>query len=392
MPAAQPSWQQPAAAPSWTQPGMPQVPPQSGAPAWEQRPGPPVGPPPGQLAYGTPSPQGSRRGMWWALGAAAVAILVAAGVLVFVLLQGLDAPTGVSATASADGVSVTWEPVEDATGYEVFREGESVGTTDTTTFLDAEAPGGTELAYTIVATEGEDRSETSAASSPVLTPVDAPAPTATADGTQVQLAWDPVTGAERYEVTRNGESLATDVTEGSYVDSAAPLGDHSYDVTAVDEDGTGSTATASVQVFSPGPWDEAYEIAVAFPDLVGDSPGAGGWSGSTCASDPVEGTQALIFCEYGDGVYIEVSQFADAGQRDARIADIQDNAGVQSGTWSYGSGAAEGDLYVSAPDNDVPWRFITFYSADRGLFSIYAEWPGHSQDQLRDGWFADAPF
>ena len=330
--------------------------------------------------------------MWWALGAAAVAIVVAAGVLVFVLLQGLDAPTGVSATAQADGVSVTWESVEDATGYEVFRDGESVGTTDTTTFLDAEAPGGTELAYTVVATEGEDRSETSAASSPVLTPVDAPAPAATADGTQVQLAWDPVTGAERYEVARNGESLATDVTEGSYVDEAPPLGDHSYEVTAIDEDGTGSTATASVQVFSPGPWGEAYEIAVAFPDLVGDSPDAGGWNGSTCASDPVEGTQALIFCEYGDGVYIEVSQFADAGQRDARVADIQDNAGVQSGTWSYGSGAAEGDLYVSAPDNDVPWRFVTFYSSDRELFSIYAEWPGHSQDELRDGWFADAPF
>jgi hypothetical protein len=330
--------------------------------------------------------------MWWALGASGVAILVAAGVLVFVLLQGVDPPTGVSATAQPDGVSVTWQPVEDATGYEVFRGGESVGTTDSTTFLDTEAPGGTELAYTVVATEGEDRSETSAASAPVLTPVDAPAPTATADGPQVQLTWEAVTGAERYEVTRNGESLATDVTQGSYVDETAPLGDHSYDVTAVDEDGAGSTATASVQVFSPGPWGDAYGIAVAFPDLVGESPDAGGWNGSTCASDIVEGTQALIYCEYGDGVYMEVSQFTDAGQRDARIAEIQGNAGVQSGTWSYGTGAAVGDLYLSGAENDVSWRFITFYAGERELFSIYAEWQGHTQDELRDTWFADAPF
>ena len=38
------------------------------------------------------------------------------------------------------------------------------------------------------------------------------------------------------------------------------------------------------------------------------------------------------------------------------------------------------------------WRFITFYTSDRELFTIYAEWEGHSQDELRDSWFADAPF
>ena len=200
-----------------------------------------------------------------------------------------------------------------------------------------------------------------------------------------------MTGAERYEVSRNGESLATDVTEGSYLDATPPQGDHSYDVTAVDEDGPGTTATATVQVFSPGPWGEAYEIAVAFPELIGASPDAGGWNGSTCSTDVVDGTKSLVFCEYSDGVYIEVSQFADAGQRDARIAEIEGASGVQGGTWSYGSGAAEGDLYLSGPDATT-WRFITFYTSDRELFTIYAEWEGHSQDELRDSWFADAPF
>lgn len=328
--------------------------------------------------------------MWWAIGTAVLAVLVTAGVLVFVLFQGVDAPTGVTATAQPDGVAVSWQPVDGATGYDVLRDGESVGTTDATNFLDAEAPGGTQLEYSVVATEGDDRSEAVSAGS-VLTAVDAPAPTATADGSQVQLTWEPVTGAERYEVSRNGESLATDVTEDSYLDTTPPQGDHSYDVTAVDEDVPGSTATASVQVFSPGPWGEAYEIAAEFSDLIGASPDEAGWNDAACASDPVEGTKALIFCDYPDGVYIEVSQYTDAAQRDARIADIQGSPGVQSGSWSYGSEAAEGELYLSGPEATT-WRFITFYSPGRELFTIYAEWEGRSQEELRDGWFVDAPF
>ena len=393
MPTGQPSWQQPGGTTPWQQPGAPQVPAQAGPPAWEQRPGPPAGPPPGGLSYGQPPPQRSRRGLWWSIGAVVVVLIVGAGVLVFVLTRGVDAPTGVSATVQADGVAVTWTAVDGATGYEVFREGDAVGTTDTTTFVDTEAPGGTDLQYTVVATNDDgDRSETAAAASGVLTPVEAPAPTASVDGAQVELLWEAVTGAERYEVTRNGELQADDLTEGSYVDQAAPLGDQSYEVTAVDEDGAGSTATGAVDVFSPGPWADAYEIAVAFPELVGSGPEESGWNGSNCAADPVEGTKALIFCEYADGVYIEVSQYADTAQFDARVTDIKSSAGVTTGTWSYGDGAAEGDLYLSGADSGTSWRFITFYESDRALFSIYAEWEGHSQEELRDTWFADAPF
>ena len=65
---------------------------------------------------------------------------------------------------------------------------------------------------------------------------------------------------------------------------------------------------------------------------------------------------------------------------------------MTTGTWSYGDGAAEGDLYLSGPENGTAWRFITFYESDRELFSIYAQWEGHSQEELRDTWFTDAPF
>jgi hypothetical protein len=312
-------------------------------------------------------------------------------VLVFVLLQGVDPPTGVSATAQSDGVAISWQAVDGATGYDVLRDGESVGTTDATNFLDAEAPGGTSCG-----TRWSRPRATTARNPPPRAPPSSPSwtrrrPRRRPDGAEVQLTWEPVTGAERYEVSRNGESLATDVTEGSYLDTTPPQGDHSYDVTAVDEDGAGSTATGTAQVFSPGPWGDAFEIAEVFPDLIGASPDDTGWNGATCAADPVDGAKALVFCEYPDGVYIEVSQFTDGAQRDARVAEIQAAPGVQPGTWSYGSEAAEGDLYLSGPEATT-WRFITFYGSDRELFTIYAEWEGHSQEELRDTWFVDAPF
>src|SRR4051812_46978169 len=151
-PLGQPSWQQPAQTPAWQTQGAPPVPRQPGPPPYEQRPGPPVGPPPGSGPfYGAP-PKPSRKGLWWSLGALVVVLLVGAGVLVFVfVLGGVDAPTGVNAASQEGGVAVTWRAVDGATSYEVFRDDTSVGTTNETTLVDSEAPGGTEITYTVVA-------------------------------------------------------------------------------------------------------------------------------------------------------------------------------------------------------------------------------------------------
>lgn len=76
-------------APAWQPPGG-QVPPQPGPPAWEQRPGPPSGPPPSGMQQ-----KRSRTGLWWGLGAAALVVIAAAGLLVFLLTRPLDPPSGV---------------------------------------------------------------------------------------------------------------------------------------------------------------------------------------------------------------------------------------------------------------------------------------------------------
>jgi hypothetical protein len=371
------------------------VPRQPGPPPFEQRPGPPAGPPPGAGPFygtGTP-PKQSRKGLWWALGSLVVVLLVAAGVIVFVfVLGGVDTPTGVDAAAQDDGVAVTWKAVDDATSYEVFRNDTSIGTTGETTFLDADVPGGTEITYTVVAANGDgDKSEAGRASA-LVTPVDAPTGlTATVDGADVQLTWDAVTGAETYNVTVNGSPLTDGLVDPNYTHQAAPMGDATYEITAVDVDGEGSTAAASVDVFAPGPWGDAYQIAQAFPELIGDGPGGDAWNGATCSSAPDSSSVAHIHCDYANGVFIDVRQFSDTAAKDDNAAAVATIPGVGTGTWSYG-GDPEGDLYLSGPDSTDAFRLITFYDSDLELFTIWAEWDGHSQDELRDAWFTDAPF
>lgn len=204
------------------------------------------------------------------------------------------------------------------------------------------------------------RSETVAAQAGVITPVDAPASvSATADGPYVLVEWAEVTGAERYEVTRNGELLADDVTGIFWTDTEVPLGDHTYQVTAVDEDGEGEH---------------------------------GDRDGGDLRRRAVAGGLPLTYCEYADGIHVDVIGFRDSAQRNTRVAEIAGLADPAVGTWAYGSGPAEGDLYLSVPGTNPPWRFLTFYGGGSELFAVYAEWDGHTQEELRDTWFVGAPF
>lgn len=390
----QPNWQQSGPVPTWQPQAAPPVPRQPGPPPFEQRPGPPAGPPPGAGPYyGTP-PKQSKKGLWWGLGALIVAVLVGAGVLVYVfVLGGVEAPTGVSAAAQEDGVAVTWTAVDGATSYEIFRNDVSLGTTGETTFLDAEPPGGTEVTYTVVASDADGEKSEAGAASAFVTPLNPPTSLeATVDDADVLLTWDAVTGAETYTVTANGSPVTDGLTEPNYTHQSAPMGDTTYEVTAVDADGEGSTASATVNVFAPGPWGDAYQIGQAFTELVGAEPGGDAWNGATCSSQPDGSSVAHIRCDYANGLFIDVRQFSDVAAKDDNAAAVAEIPGVGTGTWSYGGGEAQGDLYLSAEDATDAFRLITFYESDLELFTIWCEWDGHSQDELRDAWFTDAPF
>ena len=361
----------------------------------------PAGPwtPPGPAPQGppfwappVPPPARSRRGLWWALGSAALALVVA-GTLLFVLTRGVGTPGDVAAQVRDDAIEVTWTAARAAETYEVYRGDDLLGTTTATSYRDDQAPGGTEHRYAVVAVDAEGARSDRADAAALLAPVDAPDTlTVATDATAVIVEWDAVTGAERYELTRDGDLLADDLTEAPYRDEDVGVGDHEYELTAVDEDGAGSTASSTAEVFTQGPWQGAYAIPLAFSDLVSAAPGGEGWAGSTCEVGSGPGVVALISCEYPNGIYAEVLQFADSSAQDAKVEEIRALAEPGSRTWAGSTtGADSGGLFVNRADSPVPWMFLTFWDTDLDLFAVYADWEGHTGQELQDVWFTAAP-
>jgi hypothetical protein len=88
-------------------------------------------------------------------------------------------PTGVSASASGNTITVTWNanPEPDITGYKVFRDGAEVATVGSTSFSESLQPG--TYSYAVAAlraspTNGTIQSDTSAAASATIEPPPAP--------------------------------------------------------------------------------------------------------------------------------------------------------------------------------------------------------------------------
>lgn len=94
-----------------------------------------------------------------------------------------SAPAGLSATLGEDGVALTWEPVEGATGYSLYRgldqpaaaAGEPLATLTGTTYLDADIAEGTSYSYVVVAVGEGGASEPSEAAE-VTVPEPQPTP------------------------------------------------------------------------------------------------------------------------------------------------------------------------------------------------------------------------
>jgi hypothetical protein len=371
---------QPAPATPWTPPGAaPPSPSPQPPPSWA-----PPAPP--------PAASRSRRGLWWGLGSAALALVVV-GSLLFVLTRGVGTPEDVAAQVRDDAIELSWSAARAAETYEIYRGDDLLGTTTQTTYRDDQAPGGTEHRYAVVAVDADGARSDRVSAGAVLAPVDAPDTlTVATDSTGVIVEWDAVTGAERYELSRDGDLLADDLTEGQYRDPDVGVGDHEYLLTAVDEDGAGSTASSTAQIFTRGPWQDAYAIGLAFPDLVSGAPGGQGWAGSTCDVGSGPGVVSLISCQYPTGIYVQVLQFPDTPAQDAKVEEVRAVAEPGGRTWAGGSTSADsGGLFLNRADSTTAWMFLTFWDTDLDLFAVYAEWSGHTGPELQAAWFADAP-
>ncbi len=146
----------------------------------------------------------------------------------------LAAPTGLAATASTSGISLSWSATARATSYEVYRattaassSATRVSTSSSTSWQDTTATPGTRYYYWVKAVGGSETSDFSTAANGIRQ-ISAPASVTASDGTSmagVDISWSSVPDALQYQVWRgtaaqsgSSEQIAT-VSGTSYTDT-----------------------------------------------------------------------------------------------------------------------------------------------------------------------------
>jgi len=175
-------------------------------------------------------------------------------------------PTAMTVTAGDNKTTISWGAVTGATSYNVYRsttpgaQGTKIGTSTTTSYVDATAANGSTYYYEVTAASaaGEGTTTTQSAGVTPAIPVTVPAVptglTAAPGDAQVTLGWTAVAGASSYNVYRSTSAGSQGSKIGSssttqYVDSAVTNGaTYYYAVTADNAVGEGTATVLSAGV------------------------------------------------------------------------------------------------------------------------------------------------
>ena len=128
-----------------------------------------------------------------------------------VQIQKPSAPSGLSVSNTIASLTLKWNAVTDATGYEIYRAGtdgkySKITTVTSTSYVDTNVKNNTQYSYKIKAYNAADASAFSTAASFKKTQISVSNLKADANGSKVQLSWTGgVTGAEGYVIYRRTE-------------------------------------------------------------------------------------------------------------------------------------------------------------------------------------------
>jgi chitodextrinase len=179
-------------------------------------------------------------------------------------------PAGVTATAIASRVDLSWSPAVDdrgVTGYEVWRDGVQLTTVANTSYSDNGAQPGRSYSYTVRALDAAGNVSTDSTPATVTTPqVSSVIFSETwpgADGSTWPAAWTTSAAAGGLADTRGGAgSLSVAATSsGSYARALLSAGDPVADselLTRFAWSSTAATSYASVYLRGSGGWQNSY--------------------------------------------------------------------------------------------------------------------------------------
>ncbi|HAA22825.1 MAG TPA: hypothetical protein DCP28_30175, partial [Cytophagales bacterium] len=183
-----------------------------------------------------------------------------------------EAPTVVTGLASTNlsetGFTLSWAATTDnvgVIGYEVFQDGNSLGTTTGTSLSVTGLTASTTYAYSVTAADAAGNTSAASAALNVTTSaaMDTEAPAVVVDLTSASitesgftLAW-PATidnvGVIGYEVYQDGSSIGTTTSTSMIVSGLAASTTYSYTVTASDAAGNTSAASTALNVTTADP-------------------------------------------------------------------------------------------------------------------------------------------
>ena len=228
-----------------------------------------------------------------------------------VQIQKPSAPSGLSVSNTIASLTLKWNAVTDATGYEIYRAGtdgkySKIKTVTSTSYVDTNVKNNAQYSYRIKAYNTACTSAFSTAASLKKTQISVSNLKADANGSKVQLSWTGgVTGAEGYVIYRRTE-------DGSYAEIGRTAGN-----TYSDTISAGIKYYYAVAVYSGSRTeDKCPEVGVMYlaePAVTG-------------ASNITSGVQVKWSKVTGATGYIVYHKGAGKGW--ARIADIKDGSTV----------------------------------------------------------------
>ena len=228
-----------------------------------------------------------------------------------VKIQKPSAPSGLSVSNTIASLTLKWNAVKGATGYEIYRAGtdgkySKITTVTSTSYVDTNVKNNTQYSYKIKAYNAAGTSAFSTAASLKKTQISVSNLKADANGSKVQLSWTGgVTGAEGYVIYRRTEG-------GSYAEIGRTAGN-----TYSDTISAGIKYYYAVAVYSGSRTEdkcpEVGAMYLAEPAVTG-------------ASNITSGVQVKWSQVTGATGYIVYRKGAGKGW--ARIADIKDGSTV----------------------------------------------------------------
>ena len=189
-----------------------------------------------------------------------------------------SAPTNLEATTvDATSIALSWTAGENASGYNVYRDGVKVGDATGVVYVDRNLTQGTQYCYTVKSVRGLVESEASnqaCATTGGVKPTPPVAPTnltVTALSTSsVKLAWGSVGNASSYNVYQGDEMIASTELPSYTIEGLEYNTEYCYTVTALNENGE---SAKSAEACGKTKGEGIEELASAFsiyPNPVND--------------------------------------------------------------------------------------------------------------------------